>query len=330
MYCIYNFVLPPLARRAALLVGTGHQNRAARCFATWLLFWDPCQDPENFMVPAPGTEGVYLVTHKDICEPSYSSDSSCPRAVIEVLGTLLIGKLTFAICVGTVMLLLSMLPAVRACGESLIQKLRPTYVMSKDMDTEVAGLVMYMDLALLMGFSVPLLVPLIAILLAIHAVLFQVGLTKLDLKLKNEAYPPINYLWVSLALGWGLHVWLFFEAGWNSKWLVLFGMPAAPCIVVVVWIRRSSRRALDDEQALDTDADSSSTQDEPARVKADTYYPLSDTVSERSLSPIFLSCSSDENIEEDSDVDCVQPNCTATASTQGHVHPASSLAIEHG
>ena len=48
----------------------------------------------------------------------------------------------------------------------------------------------------------------------------QVGLTRLDLKLKNEASPPINYLWVSLALGWGLLVWLFFEAGWKSKWVV--------------------------------------------------------------------------------------------------------------
>ena len=61
------------------------------------------------------------------------------------------------------------------------------------------------------------------------------GITKLDLKLKREAAPPVSYLWISLTLGWGLLLWLFLEASWDGKWLVGLGIPIAVCVVVVAW-----------------------------------------------------------------------------------------------
>merc|ERR1712046_200794 len=101
----------------------------------------------------------------------------------------------------------------------------------------MGGLVMYMEMALVLGWlCVPVIVPLAAAFLAIQSVIFQVGVTRLDLRLTNEASPPISYLWVSLALGWGLYTWLFFEGELEGKWLVLIGMPVSAGIGVGFWM----------------------------------------------------------------------------------------------
>ena len=97
--------------------------------------------------------------------------------------------------------------------------------MSTDLDTEVAGTVMLLELVLVLGFTVPMLLPVAAAAMALHAIAFEINVKYQGAVLMHEARPPIRYLHFSLLLGAGLVLWMFAECGWAGRFLVFVGMP---------------------------------------------------------------------------------------------------------
>ena len=47
--------------------------------------------------------------------------------------------------------------------------------------------------------------------------------------------PPLEYLWVSLGMGYALVVWLFWAANMHGKWVVVCGAPTASIIAGCWW-----------------------------------------------------------------------------------------------
>ena len=96
-----------------------------------------------------------------------------------------------------------------------------------DLDTEVAGTIMLLELVLALGFAVPLLLPVTAAAMLLHAIAFEVCVRHQGVTLIHEACPPFRYLLLSLGLGAALVLWMFAECGWAGRLLVFVGMPTA-------------------------------------------------------------------------------------------------------
>ena len=95
------------------------------------------------------------------------------------------------------------------------------------------------------GFCVPLLFPLAATSLALHATVFRVAVTRFGIEMTRHVRPPLQYLWLALCIGWGLVAWFFFAAQLHGRWLVLIGAPLASLlagVAAVRWCRLHSDR----------------------------------------------------------------------------------------
>ena len=93
------------------------------------------------------------------------------------------------------------------------------------MDTEAAGIVMLLELVLALGFVIPVLVPVTAAAMILHAITFEMSVQHQGATLMQEARPPIRYLWFSLMLGAGFVVWMFAECEWAGRLVVFVGVP---------------------------------------------------------------------------------------------------------
>lgn len=208
------------------------------CLSLWLRFWTPCSEDGSFTSKAslgsfmnvPGT--MEILKHSDICAPS-PKWSACARNVLDVLTDLWSSKLIFAAFVSPAVTILAATPAVRSALMWVFHKAKNCHHAGDDqfrvaaisIDSEVAGIVMLVDLSLVLGFCVPWIVPLCSIALALHAAAYHVVVTKFGVTLQNEARPSTSFLWVSLALGWVLVAWFFFACNLHGAWLVATGVP---------------------------------------------------------------------------------------------------------
>ena len=61
------------------------------------------------------------------------------------------------------------------------------------MDTELAGVVMLMDLALIFGLAVPVVLPMLCISFAGHLATFHLAREHLGMQIKYEAKPAMRY-----------------------------------------------------------------------------------------------------------------------------------------
>ena len=84
---------------------------------------------------------------------------------------------------------------------------------------------MLLELVLVFGFAVPVMLPVTAAAMLLHALAFELCVQHLGSTLMHEARPPVTYLWFSLALGVGLALWMFWECGWAGRLLLSIGMP---------------------------------------------------------------------------------------------------------
>ena len=102
-----------------------------------------------------GSFSTAVLRHNDICQPSYdhSSHSKCPRAVIEVVGNLLVGKMAFNAVAGPAITLAMYSPIVRGLAERVHARLG-SRLSHWSLDKEVASIVMLLDIVLVMGFRI--------------------------------------------------------------------------------------------------------------------------------------------------------------------------------
>jgi hypothetical protein len=211
------------------------------CFAKWLSLWGPCQDSSAFdivqRVPPSGycTSALSSCTfqspnfvvisyrlqqitqHNDVCRPAYVVDGRCPRAIIGVLGSLLVEKLTFGAFVGPC---IALLLTTSQCHRARVWFMRTVlckpedYEITKSLDCEMASVVMLLEIPLALGFCVPALVPLACVALGAHAAVFNQS----SLALTDHARPSAGYLCVSLFFGWALVAWVYHESDLHGAW----------------------------------------------------------------------------------------------------------------
>ena len=209
------------------------------CQARWLELWSPCQESSTFDISVTvsaaanrasgaGTTEIQVTKHSEVCDPASNpryGHGRCPIAVVDALGTLLVEKLLFTALIGPVKLLLFNTKAAQQARQWVFKTTKTT-----DVDTEAAGIAMLLEMALVLGFVVPVMPLVLCVAFLLHARAFQICLEHQEVKLRYEAIPPVGYLWWSLLLGAGLVAWMFVECDWAGHEFVLAGLPIS-CLV---------------------------------------------------------------------------------------------------
>ena len=166
---INGFVVPQLASTLIRTVNSGKTDQSAalnltmaarlctalivpfvtvlvlnqECFAKWLLLWEGCESSSSYDIKLTMSSGFtprLLVQHSDVCSPGYKSHR-CPRAMTDVLGSLITQKLLFVTFVGCPITLALSTPQVRAAREWLVRNVlrQRDYEVTVSVDREVAG-----------------------------------------------------------------------------------------------------------------------------------------------------------------------------------------------
>ena len=149
------------------------------------------------------------------------------------------------------------------------------------MSLAVPGVVMLLEIPLVLGFVVPLLVPLAFLSTGLHTLVFHFSVSSLGIQLKNHARPSTHYLWLSSFLGWALQVWLYYESGLSGWWLVMGGPPFLVCLILSIpWmLKRHARTTTFDSTSISadlgtplldlTEAQQTGEEDEPQFLESD-------------------------------------------------------------
>jgi len=206
------------------------------CSGSWRSLWTKCSDyPASFdanmfklaaVIEEYKSEkvGIPLVSHADICSPQYKGGGRCPRAVVDVLGTLIFRKLIDDAFLSPVISMVKLIPAIQGMWVCICRLCRPAYRSTKSIDREVGGVIMLLEYPLLFGLYYPLLLPISSIALFLHGAVFHFAIAQ-GAELQHDTKPSIVYLWVALLLGMMFSIWLFNEADLGGRWLVNIGMP---------------------------------------------------------------------------------------------------------
>ena len=128
-------------------------------------------------------------------------------------------------------------------------------VQSRSLDKETASVVMILDIALVAGFHMPVILPLSAVAVYLHACVFRWSVERFEVGLDRDAdRPPLCYLWVSLSMGYALLLWLFVASDLHGKWLVVFGVPAASVASGIIYCYLRSTVAVQDGVSANAEA----------------------------------------------------------------------------
>jgi len=241
------------------------------CLGFWVHLWSPCANsPSSFDVTvdmhASGlssnntlVEGMfeyashskypYVVSnHSDVCNPTYSADGQCPRAVLMALSDLIFTKCVLAAFVTPAVSMMRSLPI----GMRILELLcRPFNKKDHDfvrfsLDKQLASISMFLEYLLILGLMVPLLFPLVAIALAMNCAVFHCAVEKLGLPVRETIRPCFQYLYLARGIGITFMIWFYMSNDLHGKWLVCFGMPiCAGCGDLVAWhLQKAQQRSL--------------------------------------------------------------------------------------
>ena len=102
-----------------------------------------------------------------------------------------------------------------------------------DLDAEAAGTIMLLELVFVLGFTVPMLLVVTAAAMLLHAMAFEMCVQYQGAVLMHEARPPVRYLYLSLAMGGGLVLWMFVDCSWVGRTLICVAMPLSGIVGVM-------------------------------------------------------------------------------------------------
>jgi len=94
-----------------------------------------------------------------------------------------------------------------------------------DVSVEIAGVLMMIEYCVVLGFAVPVVLPLVVIAFFSHLAVFH-EVVRRGMKLSHNSRPTTLYPRLSLLLGLGLVMWHFISNGLHGRILVAIGMPA--------------------------------------------------------------------------------------------------------
>jgi len=204
---------------------------------------------------------VPVTSHADICAPL--EPSRCSRAVVETLGALVVAKLFFTAFVSPVLSLLldTKLGQKLMFGLENWSELRPWSTprirQTIDLSTEVVDVTMLLEHCLVLGFFVPVVLPLASIALMVHAAVFHQYI-KEGARLLNDATPSPVYLYWSLMMGCTSSIWFFVQNDLHGQVLVAVMVPVMVLVAfgmdqLTLVERLTNRFVLDEDEAGDQD-----------------------------------------------------------------------------
>ena len=82
-----------------------------------------------------------------------------------------------------------------------------------------------MEYAVVFGLAIPLMLPMLAIVLAVQCAAFQFARQHLLLRITHDHRPPLQYLWFSAFLGFLLLACFFVDNNMQGAWLAIGGPP---------------------------------------------------------------------------------------------------------
>ncbi len=99
-----------------------------------------------------------------------------------------------------------------------------------------------MEYALIFGLAIPIMLPILAIVLAVQCAVFHFAKEHLLLRIIHDHRPPLQYLWFSIFLGYSLLAWLFVDSGMHGAGLAVFGPPTSVLYMLLYDQVKPSRR----------------------------------------------------------------------------------------
>jgi hypothetical protein len=95
----------------------------------------------------------------------------------------------------------------------------------------------YMEYALIFGLAIPLVLPMLAIVLAVQCAVFHFAKKYLVLRIIHDHRPPLNYLWFSVFLGYLLMACFFVDNDMHGAGLAVGGPPSL--VLAMLWYDRA-------------------------------------------------------------------------------------------
>ena len=172
--------------------------------------------------------------------------------MVETLGHLVVSKLFFAAFASPFLAMMLQTDLMRHLKRGLKNILTcKEWSASRedtiDLSVEVAGVTMLLEYCLVLGFVVPLILPLTGITFLLHLAVFHRSVEN-GFRLQMDAKPSSLYLYGSFLLGCALVIWFFWENDLHEKELIAAGVPtmafAAWSLQMVMpktWMRVRSR-----------------------------------------------------------------------------------------
>ena len=169
------------------------------------------------------------VNNYDLWHPT---KKGCSRAIVTNVARYLSTKLIYSASAVPAWGIVSQTSFGIRLKETCIRLWNPTYQATNDIDVQFTILIMYMDYAIIFGFAVPAMLPLISFVIFMQGAVMHHVVLHLGAKTDRDYRPSFKYLWFSVLMGYLFTSWLFFDGGLDGKWLVLCGIPL--CVFVSI------------------------------------------------------------------------------------------------
>jgi len=225
------------------------------CFATWIELWTVCANeqyghvdmplvphhwPDNLVRVLPqwllSPHNTYPVMRHDVVCGARWHSGRCSRAVIAVLADLVFDKLVVLAFAAPGLVMVLSLPAVNDRITRMCRWMYPRYSPSwYESDIELSFILIFIEQLLVLGFLVPLVLPLSAIAIAANCCVYHTGVETLNLPVnppqgQKPPRPSLRYLFASHAIGCSLVIWFFVENMLSGYVLVCVGVPLSACL----------------------------------------------------------------------------------------------------
>jgi len=183
------------------------------------------------------------------------------------MGRFLFQKLCFAAVVVPAWLLVWYSSRGVELRRQIIRRIRPEYEVTFEMDTQVSGLLMYLEMGLVFGFVTPPLMLATCVTLATQGTVMHY-LACNSVRIINDARPIPHYLWFSLALSYGLVIWTFHDNSLEGRYLVYTGVPAFSAFgaILTKQARVTLNTTWEDVQYVNGEQDASGLDDSTTRA----------------------------------------------------------------
>jgi hypothetical protein len=97
----------------------------------------------------------------------------------------------------------------------------------------LCGFCRYLEYALVFGLAIPVILPSLAVVIAVHCAVLHFAREYFCLRVIHEHRPPLHYLWFSVFLGYALVAWVFVDNDLHGWGLAVMGPPISVALALL-------------------------------------------------------------------------------------------------